>query len=587
MKISADKSQVMEIYCDWLKNNCDRYEYLTDEAKKLHADIKNMDINSYDAKGFYLQFMEMFVNNPFIAASSGHLNRFNERGEHIVSYDYRCYFIKNKFDMWVPLELYCRLATYKTPVELDQMIEQENTSLKNGLSEYKNMANAMDNNFKRITDDRNAKFGKYLKGPREVKVHPLLAILNIGLSSKVLWDMYQHVQAVGFENFARAVQIGGGVAALILANSIIQSLLEFKNKSKKNSVRAILRRVEQAQKTIEEGNEAALAIMPPLSEFVSQMLKAGKSGVSDAETLKKAQISSWSQKEYEQWNKDYEVLENTSSDLKPHTKFRYLIVAAALYVALIYVKDGSIDNLKLPDFLKFGEKETEATQETTTGAVALDEATEEWRISAGECNLRAEPDGDVITTLMQGESVNVLSWNEDGTWLEVEAEDGNHGWISRRVVKRIFSDEIAIVSAEATSELKTKNSGVMSIENALDGVLLTSWQEGASGYGLGEQITLVFDDTYEVDRIIIYNGNLKTEDSYVQNGRLKKIAVWNALDEEEGYYCTIEDEYNLEGSEIIFDKPIETNSIIIGIEEVFEGTKYQDTCISEITAYGH
>ena len=91
----------------------------------------------------------------------------------------------------------------------------------------------------------------------------------------------------------------------------------------------------------------------------------------------------------------------------------------------------------------------------------------------------------------------------------------------------------------------------MSIEHALDGVLLTSWQEGASGYGLGEQITLVFDDTYEVDRIIIYNGNLKTEDSYVQNGRLKKIAVWNALDEEEGYYCTIEDEYNLEGSEII------------------------------------
>lgn len=61
MKVTADKSQVMEIYCDWLKNNCDRYEYLSADAQKLHDDIKSMDVNSMDAKEYYLRFMEMFV----------------------------------------------------------------------------------------------------------------------------------------------------------------------------------------------------------------------------------------------------------------------------------------------------------------------------------------------------------------------------------------------------------------------------------------------------------------------------------------------------------------------------------------------
>lgn len=583
MKITADKSQVLEIYCDWLKNNCDRYEYLSDDARKLHDDIKNMDVNSLDAKEYYLQFMEMFVNNPFLVAASGHLNSENQSGEAIVSYDYRCYFVKNKFDMWLPLELYCRLAVYKTPSDLDQMLNQERISLNRGISEFINFANGQAKDFEKDSEARRTKFASYIKGPGEVKTHLILAVLNIGLGSKGLWEIYRFVQEKGFDNIERTYKIAGAAAALVMANVIIQSLLEFKNKSQKNSVRGILRRIEQAEKAILSGNENAKTLENPLREFVNQMIKAGKSDVSDNEILQKGQIPSWSGNEYKQLSIDKRSLGRVKENLWPHTKFRYILYFILVSVMLTFARGEDIGDFSIKNLLKFAEKEVETIASGTTAADEDENVQEIWMITAGECNLRSEPDGEVITTLMQGETVTVYSWSGDGVWLDVEAMDGTKGWISRRVVKRCLSNELKVVDAEASSELQTKNSGVMSIANALDGVLLTSWQEGVSGYGEGETITLTLDGTQTVDHIMLANGNMKNQESYEQNGRIKTFSVWSDLSEEPQVY-QIDDVYDLEGQWVWLD-PIEANQITIRIDEVYGGSKYNDTCISEIAVY--
>jgi len=103
------------------------------------------------------------------------------------------------------------------------------------------------------------------------------------------------------------------------------------------------------------------------------------------------------------------------------------------------------------------------------------------------------------------------------------------------------------------------------------------WVEGAPGIGKGETITVYFDRPAE--RLIISNGfvSFQKPHLYEQNGRVKRIRVYNPsrrIDLE----VDISDTPNPQ--EIAL--PEETLEIAIEIVEVYEGTKYEDTCINFI-----
>lgn len=137
-----------------------------------------------------------------------------------------------------------------------------------------------------------------------------------------------------------------------------------------------------------------------------------------------------------------------------------------------------------------------------------------------------------------------------------------------------------ITSVKATSEL-SENNMVHSADRICDGDLKKAWVEGTSEQGIGESITFDFEDNYCVSGMIINAGYQKTKDLYYKNSRPKKIKIVIS----DGSYSEVELKDIYGKQKIKFDKPVVTNQIVITIEDIYEGNKYQDTAISEISWY--
>lgn len=106
----------------------------------------------------------------------------------------------------------------------------------------------------------------------------------------------------------------------------------------------------------------------------------------------------------------------------------------------------------------------------------------------------------------------------------------------------------------------------------------TSWTEGVNGHGIGESLTFFAPDEQMVSGIKILNGYCKSEKLYYENNRIKKIQI--SFSNGSIYTYTLSDyfgEYNI----ITFDEPEFCTSVKLSICEVYEGSKYDDTCITE------
>lgn len=138
-----------------------------------------------------------------------------------------------------------------------------------------------------------------------------------------------------------------------------------------------------------------------------------------------------------------------------------------------------------------------------------------------------------------------------------------------------------IKSLNATSELSEYEMTHIA-RNVIDGNKATAWVEGADGQGIGEKLVFRFDNTYAVEGIKIRSGYQKSGDSYFYNSRPKEITIGFSDGTIRNY--TLRDQNDLEQT-ISLGEKVETESISITIESVYEGDKYEDTCISEISFY--
>lgn len=114
-----------------------------------------------------------------------------------------------------------------------------------------------------------------------------------------------------------------------------------------------------------------------------------------------------------------------------------------------------------------------------------------------------------------------------------------------------------------------------------DGSLEKAWQEGAEGFGIGESISLIFDNTYRVSGMVINAGYQKSSDLYYENGRPKDILITFSDGNVQRFFL----EDCCEEQVITFDSPIDTSFVQIKILSVYEGEKYEDTSISEVYLY--
>lgn len=137
-------------------------------------------------------------------------------------------------------------------------------------------------------------------------------------------------------------------------------------------------------------------------------------------------------------------------------------------------------------------------------------------------------------------------------------------------------------NVNASSELiqKSKN---YKVENVIDNNKSTAWIEGVDGDGIGEYIKFSSKNTFRVDKIDIINGLSKSEKTYKNNNRIKKIII-EFSDKSQQVYELKDNNMDYQTIDIGGKN---TNSIKIIIQGVYtESRVYQDSCISEIAIYG-
>lgn len=139
--------------------------------------------------------------------------------------------------------------------------------------------------------------------------------------------------------------------------------------------------------------------------------------------------------------------------------------------------------------------------------------------------------------------------------------------------------EVSVISANATSTIsqtKTNNNAMLLFDKKDD----TSWQEGVSGYGINESVSFSFDDLHKVKYIAFKLGNWKNDKYYYGNAKPKTI---NLVFGDYSGQVTFTGERKVEWVEV--SPSVNADSMRLELKDVYPGTSWEDTCISEVTVY--
>ncbi len=140
--------------------------------------------------------------------------------------------------------------------------------------------------------------------------------------------------------------------------------------------------------------------------------------------------------------------------------------------------------------------------------------------------------------------------------------------------------------ATASSTLASVKPGRYDPQKAIDWQRDTSWAEGADGAGVGEWLTLTFPGTIEVYTIGIDVGFDRDAYIFAQNNRLKTATV--EFSNGETVSLEFADERGIQ-EKVLARAPggaIETTYVKIIIDDVYPGSVYDDTCLSEVQVLG-
>ncbi len=158
----------------------------------------------------------------------------------------------------------------------------------------------------------------------------------------------------------------------------------------------------------------------------------------------------------------------------------------------------------------------------------------------------------------------------------------------------------------ASSVLDEDKNDKYTVGNLTDGDPSTAWVEGKKGSGINEYIMFYCPpppedsdminiySAYKIDSLGIISGYAKNESVFYNNNRVKKIRI-----EYKNDIFREENPYNMKAPEIyeyilkdtmdmqylVFPEPIFMSSMKISILEVNKGSKWDDTCISELRIF--
>ena len=214
-----------------------------------------------------------------------------------------------------------------------------------------------------------------------------------------------------------------------------------------------------------------------------------------------------------------------------------------------------------------------------------------WEDGKTEYEVQGQRSGETLSVKfdIQGEAVIITIKNQDGilhygAGMQQEGKEfqAEYAYVTETVssdTTQPFSMEnISYISA--TSQLSEYDM-THSADRLIDGDISTAWVEGMSGQGIRESVSVRFDDEYLINGIKINAGYQKNDELYNKNSRPAKIGI--AFSDGTYEVHALDDVNSVQ--DIIFQKPIYSKSISLIIEDVYSGTKYEDTAISEISIY--
>ena len=154
--------------------------------------------------------------------------------------------------------------------------------------------------------------------------------------------------------------------------------------------------------------------------------------------------------------------------------------------------------------------------------------------------------------------------------------------------KLVNADEIDFskyqkLSAASTEEnsVKESESYDYSAKSAVDGDVSTSWQENEEGAGEGKGFQMTLDGPHKIRYVVLHLGNWRSDQLWDYNARPKTLTI------QVGDQQVKDVEFSNEKKKfcLSFDEPVEASYISLYIKEAYEGSRWQDNCISEVELY--
>ncbi|TKH33325.1 hypothetical protein C1I59_23220 [Paenibacillus polymyxa] len=148
-------------------------------------------------------------------------------------------------------------------------------------------------------------------------------------------------------------------------------------------------------------------------------------------------------------------------------------------------------------------------------------------------------------------------------------------WIQTTTDLMKYRKSIPAQKIVASSTLPDQAGNSYAARNIMDGDASTAWCEGVKGDGIGEWIKIDFGSMQELKGVELINGLAKSSKAFQANNRVKRMK----LEFSNGQTMMVDNDFIRNE---FLDNPIHTSFVKITIEAVERGTKYHDTCMSEI-----
>jgi hypothetical protein len=137
--------------------------------------------------------------------------------------------------------------------------------------------------------------------------------------------------------------------------------------------------------------------------------------------------------------------------------------------------------------------------------------------------------------------------------------------------------QFGTITIRSSSTLPNQGGNSYGPKNLADSDRSNAWVEGAKGDGIGEWVEIRFNQLQAFSTIVVVNGCAKSQKLFFENNRIRTalISTEDLKDVEIPLADTMEEQ------RLILPKKVNSSWVRLTIKDVYKGTKFSDTCLSE------